>query len=113
MNSHAFAGTSVEARKDAVLERRIDSVRVFRINLAAKAVASIGNEPIGIRYARSAACARRSADTEVVLRAAIDVVKRRGVIGCDIVKLGDGQVLLKLPIRTPVVALVNTAVAAN
>ena len=92
LNAHAFAGALVETHEPAVLQLGIDGVRIFRIDLTAKTVAAVGHEPVGVGDAGSAARARWTAETEVVLRAAVDVVERRRVVGRDVVELRDRQV---------------------
>ena len=55
---------------------------------------------------------RRAAERAVVLRAAVDVVDRRGVVDFDVVELRDRQVAEELPQSPAVPRLVQSAVAA-
>ena len=113
LNTHPFAGTSVEARKRTVLQFSINCVRVFGIYLAAETVTAIGDKPVGIRYTGSAARARRPTKAEIVLSSSVDIVKRRCVVGGDIIELGYWQIAFELPIHAPVVTLVDATVAAH
>jgi hypothetical protein len=78
-----------------------------------EAVAALGDEPVGVGDAVDAARARRAAQREVVLGAAVDVVERRRLVGGDVVELRDRQVVEEAPVGAAVVALVNAAVAAD
>ena len=96
-----------------MLQRCIDRVRIFRIDLRTKAVAAVGDKPVGIDNAGSTARARWSTETEVVLGSAVDVVERLGVVGGDVIELRHRQVRLEVPVHAPIETLVDTAVAAD
>ena len=57
LNAKTFARPLVEADDNAVLERRVDCIRIFRIDLRTKSVATLRYEPIGIY---NTGCAARS-----------------------------------------------------
>src|SRR6185295_17700894 len=85
LDAHTLAGALVKANQGAVLQLCINNVRIFRVYLTAKAIAAVRHEPVAIGDAGDISCARRTSKTEVVLSAAVDVVKRRGVISGDVV----------------------------
>ena len=113
LNADTFARAFVEPNEHAVLQRRIDRVRIFRIDLRSKTVATVGYKPVGVGDAGSAARARRTTKTEVVLRAAVNVVERFRVVGGDVVELRDRKILFEVPVRAAIETLVNSAVATN
>src|SRR5215471_21069868 len=76
-DADALARALVEARQAAVLALGVNRVRVFGINARSEAVAAVGREPIGVDNARLAARPGRAAHRVVVLRAAVDKIKRR------------------------------------
>ena len=51
LNAHAFAGAFVKTRQRAVLKFRINDIRIFGIDLRAKAIAAIRNEPVTVHNA--------------------------------------------------------------
>jgi hypothetical protein len=113
LDAHALARALVEARERAVLVLGVDRVRVGRIDLRAEAVAAEGDEPVGVDDAVRVARARRPPEVEVVLRAAVDVVEGRRVVGRHVVELRDGEVLFEVPVLPAIPALVDAAVAAD
>src|ERR1051325_8762546 len=113
LNADALARAFVEANDHAVLQRRINGIRIFRIDLRTETIAAIGDEPVGIDDARRAASARWTTKAEVVLRAAVDVVERLRVVGGDVVKLRHRKVLFEVPVLAAIVTLVNAAVATD
>src|SRR5262245_5983578 len=113
LNPHTLARSFVEARERAALKLSVNRVRIFRIDLTAKTVASLRHKPVAVDYAGSAAGARRPAETVIILRPSIDIIKRRRVISRDVIELWNGQVVFELPIHTAVVTLVNTSITAH
>ena len=108
-----LAAAPVEAHQAAVLPLAVDNVRIFRVNLRLVAVAANRDEPVFVRDTDAVARARRAAQCGVVLRAAIDVVERRGVVDADAVELRDRQVGLETPVLAAVKTLIHAAVTAN
>jgi hypothetical protein len=113
LDADALARPFVEAGEAAVLIFGVDDIRVFGVNLRTKAVAALRDEPIGVRDAGGAARARGAAETEVVLRAAVDVIEGQGVVGRDIIELRDRQILFEVPGGRAVVRFVEAAVRAD
>src|SRR5688572_29629413 len=113
LNADAFAGAFIETNQAAVLKFSVDDVRVFGIDLRAKAIAAVCHEPVGVDDAGRAASARWTTKAEVVLRAAINVVERFGVVSCDVVKLRDREVLFEVPSCTAIPALINPTIGTN
>src|ERR1043165_1044313 len=87
LNAEAFAGALVETNDHAVLQRRVYRVWILRIDLRAKTGAALSDKPIAVDDARSAAGARGTTKTVVVLRAAVNVVERFRIVGGDVVEL--------------------------
>src|SRR5437764_7090797 len=108
-----LAAALVVADEVTVLKLSVDGVRIFRIDLRAETVAALCDPPIAVDDARSVACARWAAERKVVLRAREHVVERCRVVSRYIIQLGDRQIILKVPVRSAVPALVNAAVTTN
>ncbi len=92
-----LAGLAVEAHEAAVLRLGVDDVRVVRVDHGLEAVAAVGDEPVGVGDAVAGGGARRAAEAEVVLGAAVDVVEGLRVVDADAVELRDRQVRLEDP----------------
>src|SRR5215207_373161 len=113
LNTDAFSSALVETDEHAVLKCRIDGVWIFRIYLRTKTIAAICDKPVGVGDTRSTARARWATKAEIILCAAIDVVKRLSVVGGDVVKLRYGKVLFEVPGLTSIETFVNATVATN
>ena len=113
LDAGGLARAAVEADQAGVLRFGVHDVWVLGIDARLEAVASLGDEPVGIHDAVDAARAGRAAEREVVLGAAVDVVKRTGVVHGDVVELRDRQIGHELPVGAAVEALVDAAVAAH
>ena len=113
LNAHGLVGAAVEADQPAVLAFGVDDVGILGIDAGMEAVAALRDEPVGVGDAVGAARSRRSAEREIVLGAAIDVIERSGAVHGDVVELGDGQVRLEAPVDAAVVAFVDAAIAAD
>src|SRR5207244_6133571 len=96
LDAYFLPGPAVESHESAVLQLRVNCVRILRIDAAVEAIAALGNEPIGVGDAMHAARPGRTAESEVVLRAAIDVVERPGFVRGDVVELRHRQVRLEM-----------------
>src|ERR1043166_8536535 len=90
LNPHTLARAFVEPRERAALKLCINRVRIFRIDLTAKTVASLRHTPVAVDYSGGAGGPARPAETVMFLCPAIDIIKRRRVIGRDLVELGNG-----------------------
>ncbi len=113
LNVDNLAAPPIVAHQSAVLPLAIDNVGVFRINRRLKAVAPHRAEPFFIGDPRRALRPRRAAERVVVLRPAIDVIKRRAVIDGHAIELRDRQVPLVRPVGGAIEALIDAAVAAD
>src|SRR6266702_4239730 len=87
LNTHALARAFVVTNNITVLQLSINCVRIFRIDLGPKAVSTLRNKPVAVDDAGSIARARRPAEGEIVLSAAVDVIERFGVVGGHIIEL--------------------------
>src|SRR5262249_35883000 len=96
-----------------VLQRCIDCVWIFRIDLRTKTVAAVCNEPVRIDNTGSAARLRWPAKTVIILCAAVNVVEGFRVVGGDVVELRYRQILFEVPVLATIVALINTAVTTD
>ena len=83
----AAAGFAVVADQSAALRFGVDGIGICGIDARNKSIAAGGHVPIRIHDPVHVARGRRTAPTEVILRAAVHVVKRLGVIDVDVVKL--------------------------
>src|SRR5690606_7730644 len=81
----------VVAHEHPVLTLGIYYVRIVGIDLGLKPIAPMGDKPVGIGDAVAGNRPAGSAQTEVVLRAAVDIIKRSGIVDRYFVKLGDRQ----------------------
>ena len=108
-----LAAAAVVAAQIAVLGLRVDDVGVLGIDPGLEAVAADGDVPVVVGDAVGAGGARRTAEGEVVLGAAVDVVERLVVVDGDLVELGDRQVGEELPGGAAVTGLVQAAVTAD
>ena len=97
----------------AVLPLAVNDIGVFRINPGLEAIAADGDEPLFTGYARATEGAGGASLRVVVLRAAVDVVKRLRVVESHFVELRHGKILLVVPVASPVVGLVNTSIGAD
>ena len=113
LDEDGFPASPVETAEDAVLERRVDDVRVGGVDAGVEAVAAPGDEPVVVGDAVGVPRPRGAAQGVVVLGAAVDEVGGRGVVDLHPVELGHGQVRGPLPGGPPVEALVEPAVAAH
>src|SRR6185295_12882056 len=113
LDEDLLAALAVVAAEAAVLRLGVDDVRVLGIHLRLEAVAALGDEPVRIADAVLVVGARRSAEAEVVLGAAVDVVERLVVVEAHAVELRDRQVALEVPARAAVPGLGEAAVAAD
>src|SRR2546423_7885012 len=95
LNAHALARALVVAHDVAALQLGINRVRIFRIDLSAKTVATLSYEPIGVHDAGGIAGARWTPECVIVLGAAKHIIERRRVVSGDVIELGDGQVALE------------------
>ena len=112
-NRSADAGAQVQTGDAAVLRRRVDDVGILGIVARLEAVATGHDVPVARAHAEPAHVARRTAEGEVVLRPAADVVERLGVVDREAVELRDGQVREETPRRALVVRFVEPAVVAE
>src|SRR5207302_616355 len=112
LNGYPLARAAVETHQAAVLHGGVDGVRIFRIGASVESITAVCDEAIGIGDADGVLGPRRTAEAEVILRAAVDVVERLGIIDRDIVKLRDRQVGLENPILAFVERFVDAAVTA-
>ena len=112
-NSNPFSAAFIETHQSPILAFRVDCVWIFGINPRMKSVTTIRHEPIGIDDAGGVVGPRRSSNRTVILRSAENVIKGFVVIRCHIVKLGDRQIRMELPIQTLIEAFVNAPVATN
>src|SRR5215510_14944008 len=87
LNPHTLTSALVEARERAALKLCVNRVRIFRIDLTAKTVATLRHKPVAVYNARSTARARRTAETVVVLCSTINVVERRRIVSSDVIEL--------------------------
>ena len=110
---HALAALLVVAHQPPVLGLTVDDVLVFGINLRFEAIASIGNEPVGVHDAVLASGARRTALRVVVLGSTVNIVEGQRIVNGNLVELGDGKVRVVLPILGCVEGFVESAVATN
>ena len=113
LDADAAAGLAVVAHHSPALRFRVHGVGIGRIDARNKSIAAGGDVPVRVHDAVHIARSRRAAPAEVILRAAVDVIKRRGVIDVDIVELKRRQVRFELPELAAVVGFVDAAVAAD
>ena len=113
LNGDFFAAQTVESRDPTVLGLRVNNVGIARVNLRFKTVALLRHEPVGVHNAAVVDGARRSSQGEVVLRTAVYVIERSGVVHRHAVKLRDGQIRFVVPSSRVVPRLVQTTVAAH
>src|ERR1051325_1996379 len=96
-----------------MLQRCVDSIRIFRIDLRPETIAALCDVPIRVDDTRGAASTGWTTKTEVVLSSTINVVERSRIVGRDVVKLRDWQVLFEVPIGPSIKTLENTTIATN
>src|SRR5258708_20897546 len=84
LNGTALASAPVETHQAAVLHSGVNRIRIFRIGAGVETVAAVGYETVGTGDACRVLGARWAAEAEVVLRAAVDVVKRLRVVQGDV-----------------------------
>src|SRR2546428_651290 len=113
LNAYALARALVVANDVAGLQLRINDVWIFGIDLSTKTVAALSYEPIGVHDAGRVAGARWPTERVIVLGAAKHVIERRGVVGGDVIELGNRKIALKKPICAAVITLIDAAVAAD
>src|SRR5262245_55603784 len=93
LNSDPFTRAFVKANNHTMLQRSINYVWIFRINLRTKTITAVSYKPVRIDNARSATRSRWTTKAEIVLGSTVDVVERLRVVGCNVVELRDWQVL--------------------
>ena len=103
---------AIMSHEPAVLPLTVHDVGVFVVDLRLKTVAAHRDEPVFVRY-RTASGARRRAQRIVVLRSAIDVIERLGIIDADAIELRQRQIRFVLPVRSAVPRLVHTAITPD
>ena len=103
---------SIMPHEPTVLPLTVHDVGVFVVDLRLKAVAAHRDEPVFVRY-RTASGARRHAQRIVVLRSAIDVIERLGIIDADAIELRQRQIRFVLPVCGAVPRLVHTAITPD
>ncbi len=81
---------AIETDKTAVLRFGINDVRVFGIDLREKSITDRCYEPIGIANSADIHGSGWTAEAQIVLRSAIDVINRKAVIDSHAVKLRYG-----------------------
>src|SRR5258708_1884236 len=108
----AFAGLAIKAHQITVLRFSVDRVRIFRINQRAEAVTALGYEPVLIVDAGDVFRPRGTAERIVVLRAAVNKVKRLRVIDGNVVELAGRQVRHPTPRGAGVTRGIEAAVIA-
>src|SRR4029453_4042974 len=113
LNPNSLAGSLIKTNYDAMLQRRIDGVWIFRINLRPKTITTLSHIPIAIHDARCTPRTRRTTKTKVVLSSAVDVVERLRVVGGDVVELCDRKVLFEVPVCAAVKILLHASVTPN
>src|ERR1700736_2024568 len=113
LDAHALAGTAVEAHQTAILHRRVYRIGVFRIHPRVEAIAPVRDETIGVGDTVRVLGAGGAAEAEIVLRATVNVIERRGVVYRDIVELRDRKVCLEYPVLSLVEALIYPSVATD
>ena len=111
LNRNPLARSPIEPHQATVLKLGINDVWVFGINFALEAVAADNDVPIRVGNAVNAGRTGRAAERAVVLRSAINLVKRRvRLLASHIIKLCDGKVGDVSPIGGSIKALINAAV---
>src|SRR5205823_2423191 len=113
LDVHSLARLQVEALQVAVLRLGVYGRRVLRIGAALETVPARRDEPIGVGDAMLRPRSRRPAEGEVVLGAAVDVVKGERVVDVELVELGDREVGEELVVLAAIEALVQTTVATD
>src|SRR5206468_12646608 len=113
LNADALTGGLIKTGQCATLQLRINGVGIFGINAAAKTVATLGDKPVTVDDSRGAARARGTAKAVVVLRAAINVIKRRRIVRRDVVKLRNRKVRFEVPVHAAVITFVNASIATH
>ena len=113
LNAYHLPALLVKTHQAAVLILRIDDIGVRGINHRLKTIAENGNKPVAVGDAVNRGGTRGAAQGGVILRAAVDVIKREIVVGRDPVKLGNRQVGKKTPGGRAVKGFIQTAVRAR
>ena len=108
-----LTGAQIHPRYAAGLTRRVDDVRIARLDAGLEAVAAAGHPPVAHPDADAVHRPRRSALRLVVLCAAADVVERQRVVHGDAIELRDRQVVEVPPRFAFVPRLVRAAVVAD
>jgi len=103
----------VIAHQPAVLPLRVNNIRVGGIDLGLVAIAADGDEPVFVGDPGFSERPAGAPKGVVVLGAAVDVVEGLRGVDAHPVELGDGEILLEEPGRSPVEALVDAAVATH
>ena len=109
----ALPGLPVEADDRAVLRHGVDGVRVGRVDARLHAVRAADAAPVAGANAGLVASAGRAAHRAVVLRAAVDVVERGGVVHGDAIELRARERVEVPPGLAAVVRFVEPAVVAR
>ena len=91
----------------------VNDVGVSLIYLGFKTIAQRSDVPVGIYNTVFAGAAAGASQTQVVLRAAMHMVKGPGIVRSHFIKLGNGQIFLEMPATGKVPCFVDAAIAAN
>ncbi len=113
LDGHPFAALAVVTLQPAVLRLGVDDVGVDGVHLGFKSVACLGDVPIAVDDAAVVDGSARAAQGEIVLRAAVHVVERRGIVHGYTVKLRNGQIGLEVPAAGVVPSFVEAPVTAE
>ncbi len=108
-----LTGLAVETDQVALLPFGVNDVGIGRIDGGLVAVAEQGDEPVAIANTVHIISTRRSALGEIILCAAINVIKRLIVINGHFVKLGHREIGKETVILSAVIGLVHTTVGAE
>src|SRR5262249_7070649 len=100
----------VEPRDGAILTGAVNDVGIFRVDAGLHPIAAAAGDPTAGAEAGWSQRARWSALRAVILRAAIDVVKRHRIIHRHAIRLQAGQIREIPPARAAIVGLIEPAV---
>ena len=113
LNIEPLPGSAVIADNAGVLKLTIDNIGVIGVDASLKTITTEREFPVGIGDAVAGGSARGAVQSRVVLRAAINIVKRLIVVEADPVELGDRNIGMISPFASPVPAFIDAAIAAD
>src|SRR5437868_11229192 len=112
LDDELLASALVITHQRTILGFCINYVRIFRINLRAKAITAGGHIPIRIHDSIDILCARRSTPGKIVLGSTAHVVEGEGIVQSNVIELHGRQVGFESPACEVVVSFSHPVVGS-